>query len=211
MNKTFLLILYTLVSFAGYSQEDGKGKIDAQRPTLTESYSIIIPNTIQFENGVDYFENSDKFSYGTFVRGSITNRVELRAFTDYQHLNTVGTKFIVMDPVSSALGIGASFIYNRDLRANSDDFRVALTREFNQIFATYNFGYNGFIYNILLIGAPLGDQVNYFAEYYTDPLMNRFHTGFTWVPKRDVQLDINGGWMDTHVWYGGIGVSFRLR
>lgn len=211
MNKIVLFALSTLVTIAVYSQEEDIGKIDAQRPTLTESYSIIVPNMLQFENGVDYFEKSDAYSYGTFVRGSVTNKIELRAFTDYSNLNTVGAKFIVMEPFGSVLGIGASFIYNRYLRANYDDFRMALTKEFGQIFTTYNFGYNEFIYNIILIGAPLGDQVNYFVEYYNDPITNRIHTGFTWIPQKDIQLDINGGRMNTDDWYAGIGVSFRLR
>ena len=55
MKRIIILIVFTTITFIGYSQEvDNKGTIDAQRPTLTESYSIIIPNMIQFENGVDH-------------------------------------------------------------------------------------------------------------------------------------------------------------
>jgi len=86
-----------------------------------------------------------------------------------------------------------------------------LTKDFESFFTTYNFGYSQFIYNIALIGIPLSDQVNYFAEYYNDPNMNRIHSGVTWIPKRDLQLDVNGGWMDSGSWYAGIGASFRLR
>ena len=212
MKRIIILIVLITTTFIGYSQNvDDKGTIDAQRPTLTESYSIIIPNMIQFENGVDYYENSETVSSGTFVRGSVSSRVELRAFTDYTDLNTVGAKFIVMEPESSALGIGASFIYNRDLIKNADDFRVAMTKSFKSIFITYNFGYNGAIYNIALIGVPLSKKFTYFAEYYNDPLINRIHSGFTWIPKRDIQFDVNGGWIDTDFWYAGLGVSFRLR
>lgn len=211
MKRIVVLIVLMATTFVGYSQDDDKGTIDAQRPTLTESYSIIVPNMIQFENGIDYFENSGTTSYGTFFRGSVTNRVELRIFTDYTDLNTVGAKFIVMEPDKSTSGVGASFVYNRDLINDSNDFRVAMTKNFNKVFVNYNFGYNGAIYNIALLGVPIKDEFSYFIEYYNDPSVNRMHTGFTWVPNRDVQLDINGGWMDTDGGYAGLGVSFRLR
>jgi len=211
MKRFVSLIIVIATTFTAYSQEDGKGTIDPQRPTLTESYSIIIPNMLQFENGLDYFGSSDTFSYGTFVRGSVTDRIELRVFTDYELLNTVGAKFVVMEPAGSTTGIGASFIYNRDLANSSDDYRIAMSKSFKSVFVTYNFGYNEDIYNIALLGVPIGDQFSYFAEYYNDPETHRIHSGFTWIPKRDIQLDINGGWMDTDKWYAGLGVSFRLR
>ncbi len=31
------------------------------------------------------------------------------------------------------------------------------------------------------------------------------------IPKRDIQLDLSGGWMDTDGWYAGLGVSFRKK
>lgn len=211
MKRTVILITLIAVAQAGFSQDDGKGTIDAQRPTLTESYSIIIPNMVQFENGIDYFNENDTVLYGTFFRGSVTNRFELRGFTDYTQLNSVGAKFLVMEPDSTWSGIGASFIYSRALSSNTDDFRLALTRSFSKVLFTYNFGFNGDIYNIVLIGIPLGDQVNYFIEYYNDPALNRIHSGLTWIPVRDLQFDVNGGWMDTNAWYAGLGVSFRIR
>lgn len=211
MKRLFLFLAITLITSIGYSQDDGMGSIDAQRPTLTESYSIIKPNILQFENGLDYFGNSDIFGYGSFIRFGVHERVEIRAFTDYEHFNTVGAKFIAIEPDGSTLGIGASFVYNRNLMSNSNDFRMALTRDFNKVFATYNLGYNGAIYNILLLGVPMGDKWGWFGEYYNDPTMNRLHTGFTFVPQRDIQLDVNGGWMDIDEWYAGLGVSFRLR
>jgi hypothetical protein len=83
--KTILsTILLSTLAFTLFSQDDNKGTIDAQRPTRTESYSIIVPNVIQFENGLDFDGGSETISYGTFVRGSVTKRVELRASTDYE-------------------------------------------------------------------------------------------------------------------------------
>lgn len=204
-----MVLITSMIS--GFAQETNNHTIDAQRPTLTESYSIILPNMLQFENGIEYFGNAEEYTWGTFVRGSITQRIELRAFTNYQQLNSVGGKFIAMEPAGTALGIGASFVYNRGLQDNSDDFRVALTKDFNSVFATYNFGYNGSIYNIGLLGVPFAENFCYFAEFYNDPTVNRIHTGLTWIPHRDFQFDINGGYMDTDEWYLGIGASFRLR
>jgi hypothetical protein len=209
MKKLFLLIGIISMTFIGYSQEDGKGTIDAQRPTLTESYSIIKTDMIQFENGLDYLGNSDTFGYGTFIRGSVSDRVELRVFTDYRNFNSVGGKFIVMEP--DKFGVGASFVANYNFVRNSTDFRVAMTKDFGKVFTTYNLGYNGDIYNILLIGVPIGDKWSWIGEYYNDPNMNRLHTAIAWIPQRDIQLDVNGGWMDTDEWYTGLGVSFRLR
>jgi hypothetical protein len=132
-------------------------------------------------------------------------------FTGYSNLNTIGAKFIAMEPDNSVLGIGASFLYNRNLANDSDDFRIAMTKTFKHVFATYNFGYNEGIYNIVLLGVPVGSEFNYFVEYYNDPRTNRIHTGLTWIPQRDIQLDINGGWMDSDNLYIGFGFSFRLR
>ena len=58
MKRIFVYIALIATTTVCYSQDDGKGTIDPQRPSLTESYSIIIPNMIQFENGLDHFKNS---------------------------------------------------------------------------------------------------------------------------------------------------------
>ncbi|WP_408031793.1 hypothetical protein [Tenacibaculum xiamenense] len=211
MRKLFPLILCVLLPLLGNAQEDGKGIIDAQRPTLTESYSIVVPNLLQFENGLDYFDDISDASFNTFLRGSVTKRIELRASTDYKALNTVGAKFVVMNPDKTAFGIGTSFIYNRDLVNNVNDFRLAMSRSFEKFFITYNIGHIENFYNIFLVGTAISDQFNYFIEYYNDKFLNRVHTGLTWIPHRDIQLDINGGWMDSETWYAGLGVSFRIR
>ncbi len=211
MIKFLALLILTSTFLVAHSQDDSIGNIDAQRPTLTESYSIIASNTLQFENGIDYLEDSDSFQYGSFLRATLLNKFELRAFTDYEHLNTVGAKFVVMHPDRTGLGLGASFIYTRDLQNTNDDFRLALSKSFENWFATYNIGYHEAFYSIVLLGCPLGEDFNYFAEYYIDPHLNRMHSGFTWIPLRDIQLDLSGGWMDTDGWYAGLGASFRLR
>ena len=211
MLRALLLPLILLVTLLSQAQENQIDPIDAQRPTLTESYSIIRPNMMQFENGLDYISNADSVVFGTFMRGSITNRVELRGFTDYSNLSSFGGKFIAVEADSSAWGIGAAFVYNRDLQLKSDDFRMALTKSYEAVFFTFNFGYREFIYNIILVGLPIGQSLNYFIEYYNDPMINRIHSGVTWIPFPDIQFDINGGWIDSSDWYAGIGFSFRLR
>lgn len=211
MKKIVTSILLIAVTFVVNGQDDGKGTIDAQRPTLTESYSIVVPKVLQFENGFDYFDKSSTSSFGTFLRGSVTNRIELRVFTDYKHLNSVGAKFVVIDPESTASQIGASIMYNRDLVNNADEYKVALTKSFEKIFITYNFGYKDAIYNIILLGIPLNKEFNYFIEYYNDASLNRVHSGLTWIPHRDIQFDISGGWMENDGWYSGLGISFRLK
>lgn len=210
MKTLFPLLLLILIPFIGFAQEnDNIGNIDAQRPTLTESYSIILPNMLQFENGLDFIHN--KAVYNTFLRGSIANKIELRASTDYSNLSTVGAKFVVMDPEKTSLGIGTSFIYNRNLIDNTNDFRLAMSKSFSKFFVTYNLGHATNFYNIFLVGTSITEKVNGFIEYYHDSFMNRVHSGITWIFHKDVQLDVNGGWMETDVWYAGLGVSFRLR
>ena len=211
MKSRLLVLLLSILTLSLNAQDDDKGTIDAQRPTLTESYSIILPNMLQFESGVDYFSNSNSYSYGSFVRGAISKKIELRFFTDYESINTAGLKFVVMEPEKSSLGLGASFIYNRNFDNDSNDFRLALTKSFSKVFITYNFGYDNNIYNIFLLGIPISNRFNYFIEYYVDANINRIHTGFTWIPQRDIQVDINGGYMETEDFYVGLGFSFRLR
>ncbi|MGG8495466.1 hypothetical protein ACQY1Q_03545 [Tenacibaculum sp. TC6] len=193
-----------------FAQEnDGIGNIDAQRPTLTESYSIILPNMLQFENGLDFINN--KAVYNTFLRGSVTDKIELRASTDYSNLSTVGAKFVVMNPEKTSLGIGTSFIYSRNLIDNTNDFRLAMSKSFSNFFVTYNLGHAANFYTIFLVGTSITEKVNGFIEYYYDSFMNRVHSGITWIAHKDIQLDVNGGWIGTDVWYAGLGVSFRLR
>lgn len=102
-----------------------------------------------------------------------------------------GGKFIVMEPDNNATGIGASFVYGRDIMNKSDDFRIAMTKSFDKMFVNYNFGYNGHIYNIGFVGIPFADDFSYFVEFSNDSFNNRIHTGLTWIPKRDLQLDTN--------------------
>lgn len=212
MKKLVSIIIGLTTAWVAYAQEeDGKGTIDAQRPTLTESYSIVVPQVLQFENGIDFYGEVSDYSYGSFVRGAITDKFELRGFTDYRHLNSVGAKFIVMEPTQTALKLGTSFIYNRDLINNVDDYRLAMTKSFQKLFVTYNVGFNVSIYHIGLLGIPIKDDFSYFVELYNDAYTNRVHTGVTWIPQRDIQLDINGGWMSEGGIYAGLGFSFRLR
>ena len=180
--KKFILLFAIMVNVIVYSQEDGKGVIDVQIPTLTESYSIIKTDMVQFENGLDYYGNSRTFGYGTFVIGSVSERVELRLFTDYKQFNSIGGKFIVMEP--DKFGVGASFVAMYDLENNIPDARLSMTKGFGKVFTTYNLGFNGDIYNILLLGVPIGDDWGWFGEYYNDPTMNRYHSGITWIPQR---------------------------
>ncbi|MFL0076662.1 transporter family protein [Tenacibaculum maritimum] len=211
MKKKFLILALGLVCTANYSQEKKQiSSIDAQRPTLTESYSIVDTNMLQLENGIDFYETSDT-SYNTFLRGAISDRIELRAATDYKTLNTVGAKAVVIAPNKTVLGIGTSFIYNRNLDNKSNDFRLAMSKSFNKLFVTYNLGYDVDFYNIFLVGVPISKEFNYFVEYYNNTLIDRVHTGVTWIFHKDIQVDINGGWMENEEWYGGVGLSFRLR
>jgi hypothetical protein len=209
MRKLILMLILSISAF-GYTQ-DTLEHIDAQRPTLTESNSIIGTEILQFENGLDYFGKSRTFGYGTFVRGSLNSVVELRLLTDYTKINNVGIKFSFLKPENSNIGLGASFVYAHALDGNNNDIRLALTRDCKHFSLTYNFGHNGSIYNILYVGTHIKHRVSGFVEYYNDKYINRLHGGIMYFPNKDIQLDINGGWIDKTGWYTGIGFSFRFR
>lgn len=215
MKKVLLLAIAGLFSLASYSQETST--IDAQRPTITESYSILDKGLLQFENGIDFNGIDSTFTYGSFVRGSVNDYTELRFFIDNNAQLTAGAKWLVLRPEVTQLGIGASFVFNHTFGANSD-VRLALTKDFNKSgFVTYNFGYDGLPYNVILYGVPVVDKVNYFVEFMNygldnDGSYNRLHTGFTYIPHNDIQFDINGGISESiDNWYVGAGLSFRLR
>lgn len=195
----------------GYAQSVDKGIIDPQRPTLTESYSIVQMDILQFENGLDYFVKDKSIGVGTFLRGSVSNRTEIRISTDYTSLNLAGLKFVVLDPENNGLKLGASMVYSRMLLSDVNDFRFVLSKSHKKFFSSYNFGHDDKFYNIILAGYSLTNTLNYFLEYYNEPAHHQLHSGFTWIPVRDLQLDVNGGWVDSHDWYWGFGASFRIR
>jgi hypothetical protein len=210
MKKIIFSLLLSVVALTGYSQ------IDAQRPTITESYSIIDKGLLQFENGIDFSGKDSTLTYGSFVRGSITDKFELRSYISDADNVTVGAKALLLTPETNSLGLGASFVYNLNINGGSD-FRLAMTKNFsNNTFITYNFGYDGAKYNVLLYGVPVIKSVNYFIEYMNygldaDGSFNRLHSGFTYIPHNDVQLDVSGGVIDSFDnWYVGAGLSFRI-
>ena len=206
----FLLVATMVLSFQCAFAQD-KGVIDAQRPTLTESFSIVKLDIVQFETGVDFFTDPKSTSLATFVRGSVSDRVELRVASDFSSLNLAGLKFVVLTPENNLLKLGASMVYGRFLLTEVNDFRFVVSRSFDKLFFSYNFGHDERFYNILLAGYPLTKKLNCFVEYYNEPMHHQLHSGITYILGKDFQFDLNGGWIDSKTWYFGTGFSFRIR
>ena len=161
----FLIVATMVLSFQCAFAQD-KGVIDAQRPTLTESFSIVKLDIVQFETGVDFFTDPKSTSLATFVRGSVSDRVELRVASDFSSLNLAGLKFVVLTPENNLLKVGTSMLYSRLLLDQGNDFRLAFTRSFDRLFFTYNVGYETQFYNILLAGYPLTKKFNCFVYWW---------------------------------------------
>ncbi len=77
MKNLTLVLLSIFVAHLGFGQET----IDAQRPTLTESNTVIAPKMIQAESGITYTDGFTDFN--TFVRFGLTERLEFRVATTF--------------------------------------------------------------------------------------------------------------------------------
>lgn len=225
MKKTILTLLLSLTLLFGYSQSSN---IDPQRPTLTESNTLVDKGVLQFENGVTMNSvetslDNPEVNYNVFVRYSIADVLELRSNLDLESPNfNLGAKFALLRS-NNKLGLGVSgiYTYTSPIDVNSEstsDYRLAVTKTFNKgLFLTYNIGNDtsfNEIYHIGLLGKSFG-RFGVFGEYnYVTNIkqLNRVHAGATYRILSNLQVDINGGYYtSTDEYYGGLGVSFNVR
>lgn len=212
--RHYILSLILVLPLFIFSQED---RIDAQRPTLSESYSIIGSNTIQAETGLNYDFETKEYTSTTFIRHSFFNRVELRVSQVLTNNDfSYGTKLVLFKN-SNPSKIGVSFIYTNDV---NDDYRVALSRDFNRLSLTFNTGWNDSViggrYNILLCSYLLLPDWSVFIEGQSSGTNNTsfertIQGGVMFIPTDNIQLDTSIGYLEGHGPYVGAGLSFKIN
>lgn len=200
--------MFLLFRLIAYSQET----IDAQRPTLTESKTIIEKNSIQFENG-GFFGFDGSYDANTFVRFGVSNHLEMRVnktlkLSSFQ----VGTKIYLWE--GKDLVPGVAMIMSYDPIYFYQDYRLALTGNKGKFFYTLNGAYNTNWYGIVLLGLAY-NKGSFFGEYQlNDALVQQVNAGVTYIIKNEVQLDVHGGYVYDAIFYApyiGCGVSFRVK
>lgn len=229
MRKLLLVLTVFLTVGFGYAQKtETVSNIDPQRPTLTESNTIVDKGVLQFEGGavmnsVDSSLEDAEMGYNVFVRYSVADVLELRTNLDLKSPNfNLGAKFLIVRE-NNKLGLGVSGIYtyygaDTDGGPTSSDYRLAITKNFkNGFYVTYNVGndtaYDD-IYHIGLVGKSFG-RLAAFGEYKyvnKENEENEVRGGITYRILSNLQVDVNGGYFtETEQYYLGAGVAFNVR
>jgi hypothetical protein len=183
--------------------------IDPQRPTITESNTLVSKGRLQFENGYDVDLTNNTNSMGTFIRYGLANNLELRMATNFVDSGiNVGAKFRLFD--IDKLNLGTAFIVDYNTVGGSF-YKGAITIGITEtIYTTYNLCYqnNSDIYHVALLGYSK-NKCGAFVEYTDAGNTNRIHGGTTYRASNSLQIDLNGGYFtDLKTTYVGAGLSF---
>jgi hypothetical protein len=192
-----------------YSQDTSA--IDPQRPTLTESNSLVSKGRVQFENGATRDLSNGTTSYGTFIRFGAHDKIEPRMTANFRSNDiNLGVKFhlFTLEPV---LRLKSSLIYDFSI-SGMYVYKLASTINFNEcLYMNHNIAYDGDFYNIVLLGYIEGKN-GVFAEYSNQLSNTLFHAGVTRRLSNSAQFDINGGYLvESKAGYIGIGFSFYAK
>jgi hypothetical protein len=205
MRRIFTLLVVTLTGVgSSYSQET----IDVQRPTMTESNTVIAPKMIQVESGANYI--NDNIEFNTFVRFGITERLEFRVASNFNSptLDLSGKVFI-WEGNGAIPGLSFQLDYNPFL--GRQNYTLSATGGLGEkFFYTLNAGNDYNWYGLGLIGFSYSKGC-VFAEYKYHETYQQIHAGVTCLIKGEVQIDINGGLIDYTTPYVGAGLAFRLK
>lgn len=202
-NLTAVLISIFVAHF-GFSQET----IDVQRPTLTESNTVIAPKMIQAETGVTYTDGFTDFN--TFVRFGLTERLEFRVASTFTSpmLDLSGKVFIWEEKGAIP---GLSFQLNYNPLMGRQNYTLSATGSLGEkLFYTINAGNDYNWYGIGLLGLSYNKGC-IFVEYMYHENYQQLHGGITYILKNEVQFDMNGGLIDYTTPYLGAGIAFRLK
>lgn len=208
--RKLLLLSFILLSFVSYSQDTSA--IDPQRPTITESNTLVVKNRLQFENGYDLNLKDTSDAIGTFIRYGVTEHIELRMTTDYTSKDVnLGVKFKLFN--LDRLNLGTALIL--DYNTGGGSFaKFACTIGFTEsLYSTYNLCYqdNVDFYHVLLFGYS-HNKCGAFIEYTNAGNTNRIHGGITHRVLNNLQLDLNGGYFtNLKSPYVGAGLSFFVK
>jgi|TARA_B110000259_G_C14013435_1_gene400401 hypothetical protein len=191
---------------------DNQGIIDPQRPTITESNTLVSKGRLQFENGYDVNITDSTDVLGTFIRYGVTDNIEIRMATNYVSKDVnLGVKFKLFDFEDINLGTAFTVDYNT---GSGSFYKVAGTIGITEsIYSTYNLCYqdNSDFYHVILLGYS-NNKCGAFVEYTDADNTNRLHGGATYRILNNVQVDLNGGYFtELESAYIGVGVSFFVK
>ncbi len=203
--KILLFIILTILVVNSYCQE----VINVQRPTQTESYSIITPGVIQSENGIAYI-STDSFGYSTFFRLGLSPRIEFRAASDLRSkFLDLGAKIVITKP--QEILPGTAFIVNYDIHSGVTNFTFSASNSFaTKYFYTFNIGKDTDWYSIYLLGRSIGDKAAAYTEFYLQEVYQQLNFGATYRLTDNMQVDVSAGALDFKDYYISTGFSFRI-
>lgn len=186
--------------------------IDPQRPTITESNTLVDQGRLQFENGYDLDLSNNTDALGTFIRYGVTDKIEARMTTNYVGKDVnLGVKFKLFDFDNINLGTALILDYNT---GGGSFYKLSGTIGITEtIYSTYNLCYqdNVDFYHVILLGYS-HDRCGAFIEYTDANNTNRIHGGATYRVFDNVQVDLNGGYLpEFESNYVGAGVSFFIK
>ncbi|MDB4754960.1 transporter [bacterium] len=202
--KRIITLLSIIVCLNSFAQET----IDAQRPTLTESNTVVAPGIIQAETGFTYIDQF--YGLNTFVRFGITERLEFRFATAYASPNLdLSGKVFIWEGKGAIPGLSFQLDYNPFF--GRQNYTLSATGSLSEkFFYTVNAGNDYNWYALGLIGFSYSKGC-VFAEYKYHETYQQIHGGVTYILKNEVQIDINGGLIDYTTPYVGAGLAFRLK
>jgi len=201
-------ILFVSVLFLLVSTSQAQETIDAQRPTMTESNTIVGQKVIQAENGSTLI--NDSLEFNTFIRFGLTERLEFRIASSFDSpFIVIGGKVFISEGKKALPGL--SFALDYDLMSGVQNYVFSATgAPTESMFYTLNFGNDSDWWGIVLAGYSLGNT-SVFAEYKYHENYEQLNGGITYVIKGEVQIDVHGGLIDYKTPYIGAGISFRLK
>lgn len=210
-----LMIGFFVQSFSQIVDETAQRAIDVQRPTQSESYSIVDRGTLQFELGSVYnkgYLNQDTLQHSVFIRYGVSDVIEFRFTNDIKTSEfRFGVKALILREADNIPGLSFVIDFNKD--NNIDNFRFCLSKLFDGgTFSTVNFGIQDTTsYGIFLIGKSLSPKTSMFLEYYTQANQNQYNLGITRLVSNSIQLDASCGIIGKEDWFVGAGFAYRIR
>ena len=205
-------LLYSKVKIETVDTTPEPNNIDPQRPTITESNTLVKQGRLQFENGYDVNLDNTVGSLGTFVRYGLASNLELRMATNFVDSGiNIGVKFKLFD--IDKLNTGTAFIIDYNTLGGSF-YKAAITIGLtDDVYVNYNLVYqdNVDFYHVALLGYS-HERCGAFVEWTDNSNTNRVHAGATYRATNSLQVDLNGGYfMDLKTSYVGAGLSFFVQ
>lgn len=226
MRKYLLTLSLVLMAFVGFSQIDfsvdpNQPTINIQRPTFSESATVLQGTPIQFENGALVPEEGD-VAYNSFMRFRVNDRIELRSNTDWDTNFDIGAKVVLFNSDEAYfpdISVQSNFTQAGG-QIMATDYRVAATFDnlVDNLGLTFNYGkmarFNGSNYFIATGSYQVLDRVTAFAEAQVRGEDVDYNFGFIALANNRWAVDIRGGSVamgDESASFFGGGISFAVK